>query len=185
MAFNILHNIKSKLAEENNINNFPGVDVNSNPTLTYNFIKNNLSLLHLNCINPMLQVFPGLRITSAYRCKELNTLLGGVENSQHIYGYAIDIVSPNYSSSLLWNWCYQNLPLYNQLIWEYPERGNFTGAEGLKHSWLHISYIEGDNIKKTSFSSIRKDLHEMYASELTTQKGNFTHGINLADENLL
>ena len=51
-----------------------------------------------------------------FNYKELNLLLGGVENSQHIYGYAIDIVSPNYPSSLLWNWCYQNLPLYHQLI---------------------------------------------------------------------
>ena len=51
MAFNILHNIKSKLAEENNINNFPGVDVNSNPTLTYNFIKNfyNIIFFFRNC----------------------------------------------------------------------------------------------------------------------------------------
>ena len=93
MAFSILHNIKSKLAEENNINNFPGVDVSSNSLLTYDFIINNLRLLHQNCINPMLQEFPRLKITSAYRCKELNALLGGVENSQHIYGYAVDVVT--------------------------------------------------------------------------------------------
>lgn len=184
MAFNILHNIKSKLAEENNINNFPGVDVNSNPTLTYNFIKNNLSLLHLNCINPMLQVFPGLRITSAYRCKELNTLLGGVENSQHIYGYAIDIVSPNYSSSLLWNWCYQNLPLYHQLIWEYPERGSFTNAN-FDFSWIHISYVKENNPKLCSMSSKVENIHNAYINDSTIRTGNFTHNIDLADKTLL
>ena len=153
MAFKIIHNIKSELAEQNNINNFPGVDVNHNSTLTYDFIINNL--------------------------------LGGVENSQHIFGYAIDIVSDNFPASLIWNWCYQNLPLYNQLIWEYPERGDFNGGSNIDCSWVHISYIEGDNTKKTSLSTTRKDLHEMYASELTTQKGNFTHGINLADQNLI
>ena len=77
------------------------------------------------------------------------------------------------------------MPLYNQLIWEYPERGDFNGGSNIDCSWVHISYIEGDNTKKTSLSTTRKDLHEMYASELTTQKGNFTHGINLADQNLI
>ena len=140
MAFNILHNIKSKLAEENNINNFPGVDVNSNPTLTYNFIKNNLRLLHQNCINPMLQVFPGLRITSAYRSIELNKHLGGVPDSQHTRGYAVDLISTSHPSSLLWNFCYQNLSSFNQLIWEFPERGDFTPSK-TQFSWIHISYI--------------------------------------------
>lgn len=185
MAFKIIHNIKSELAEQNNINNFPGVDVNHNSTLTYDFIINNLRLLHLNCINPLLADIPDIKIRSAYRCKQLNNLLGGVENSQHIFGYAIDIVSDNFPASLIWNWCYQNLPLYNQLIWEYPERGDFNGGSNIDCSWVHISYIEGDNTKKTSLSTTRKDLHEMYASELTTQKGNFTHGINLADQNLI
>ena len=185
MAFKIIHNIKSELAEQNNINNFPGVDTIDNPILTYDFIIDNLRSLHLNCINPLLTDIPDVKIKSAYRCKQLNSLLGGVENSQHIFGYAIDIVSDNFPASLIWNWCYQNLPAWNQLIWEYPERGDFNGGANKNCSWVHISYVIGDNTKKTSLSTTRKDLHEMYASELTTQKGNFTHGINLADQNLI
>ena len=185
MAFKIIHNIKSELAEQNNINNFPGVDAIDNPILTYDFIIDNLRSLHLNCINPLLTDIPDVKIKSAYRCKQLNSLLGGVENSQHIFGYAIDIVSDNFPASLIWNWCYQNLPAWNQLIWEYPERGDFNGGANKNCSWVHISYVIGDNTKKTSLSTTRKDLHEMYASELTTQKGNFTHGINLADQNLI
>ena len=41
MAFKIIHNIKSELAEQNNINNFPGVDAIDNPILTYDFIIDN------------------------------------------------------------------------------------------------------------------------------------------------
>ena len=77
MAFTILQNIVSKTAKENNINNFPGVDVNKDPCLTYDFIINNLSKLHYYCINPILQAFPenDIKLTSAYRCMELNNLL--------------------------------------------------------------------------------------------------------------
>lgn len=33
----------------------------------------------------------GLRVTSGYRCRQLNTAVGGVVNSAHISGYAADI----------------------------------------------------------------------------------------------
>ena len=56
--FNIKHNIISKKAEELGINNFPGIDRDKDPCLTYDFIINNLNLLHLNCIAPMLREFP-------------------------------------------------------------------------------------------------------------------------------
>ena len=181
MAFKLIHNIKSKLAENNNINNFPGADSG----LSYDFITNNLRELHLNCINPILEEFPDIYIASAYRCKELNKFLGGTENSQHVYGYAADIVHPNFPSSLIWNWCFQNLPTWNQLIWEFPERGDSSGGANIKCSWVHISYIVGDNTRKTSLSSNREDLHEMYAGELQTRKGKYTHTINFADENYL
>lgn len=37
----------------------------------------------------------GIRITSGYRCKELNKAVGGVPTSAHIQGYAADIVPSN------------------------------------------------------------------------------------------
>ena len=39
--------------------------------------------------------------------------------------------------------------------------------------------------KLTSFSSKREDLHEMYRSQKTNKIGEYTHGINLADNNLI
>ena len=186
MAFKVKHCIKSKTAEDNNINNVPGVDVDKDPCLTYNFIINNLQKLHFYCVNPIIQAFgiENIFISSAYRCIELNTLIGGHLDSPHIQGYAVDLKVKNYSSATLWNWCYQNLPNYHQLIWEYPELGEFSNNFD-PCSWVHISYVENNNIRTSSFSSKRLDLHEMYKSENTNKRGNMTHNISLADNRII
>ena len=185
-TFNRGHNIISKVAELNNINNYPGVDQGGDPNLTENKIWSNLSLVHAQCINPILEAFgyQYIRITSAYRSSELNRIIKGNPRSQHILGNAVDIISTNHSTSLIWNWCFQNLPSWHQLIWEYPERGEYTALDQ-DFSWIHISFIEGNNSKLTSMSSKKDSLHEAYKGELTTRIGNYTHGITLADENLL
>tara|TARA_B100000287_G_scaffold165902_1_gene156449 strand:+ start:1305 stop:1865 length:561 start_codon:yes stop_codon:yes gene_type:complete len=185
IRFKRIHTIYSNVAKNNNINNYPGADVGTDPSLTESFIWNNLLLLYQNCINPLLDEFgSSIKITSAYRSKALNSFLGGTPNSQHIKGYAVDLVSHSHPSSTLWNWCFQNLPKFNQLIWEYPEKGNFAPNQQ-EFSHIHISYTEENNKKATSISSEREDLHEMYQGELTNKIGKYTHGITLADENLL
>ena len=186
MAFKLKHCIKSKIAEDNNINNVPGVDVDKDPCLTYNFIINNLQKLHFYCINPIIDAFgpENIFMSSAYRSMELNTRIGGHPESPHIQGYAVDLKVKNYTSATLWNWCYQNLNDYHQLIWEYPEKGEFFNSFD-SSSWVHISYVEDNNIKTTSFSSKRQDLHEMYIGENTIRKGNMTHNISLADDRIL
>tara|TARA_Y100000592_G_scaffold101146_1_gene185985 strand:+ start:1152 stop:1724 length:573 start_codon:yes stop_codon:yes gene_type:complete len=187
--FKKIHNIVSEIATSNNINNYPGVDVDSDPLLTADFIWGNLTKLHTNCIIPILEEFGSnnIKITSAYRCKELNLFLGGTENSQHTKGYAIDLVSSTHASSLLWNWCFQNLSEWHQLIWEYPERGNFINANH-NFSWVHISYIEGNNPKTCSFSSEVDSYHEHYKKEEiepVMKRGNYTHGITFANETII
>lgn len=185
VRFNRIHNIYSKVASDNNINNYPGVDISKDITLTESFIFSNLTHLYKNCVNPLLDQFGNvIRITSAYKSCALEEFLGGSTNSQHTRGYAIDLVSVSHPTSLLWNWCFQNLPSWNQLIWEYPERGNFSSTLQ-PFSWIHISYIPENNPKLTSISSKREDLHEMYQNELTTRIADYTHGITLADENLI
>ena len=123
-------------------------------------------------------------ITSAYRCRKLQRIMGGNLNSPHTRGQAVDITSLSRPTALLWNWCFQNLSSWNQLIWEYPEKNNFTSNDQ-PFSWVHISYIEGNNPKITSLSSEKENLHTSYQSELTQKIGNYTHGITLADENLI
>tara|TARA_R110001583_G_scaffold6787_6_gene34191 strand:- start:4069 stop:4719 length:651 start_codon:yes stop_codon:yes gene_type:complete len=206
--FNLEQCIHSPIAIKNKINNFPGSDYVIdekrnlyNPHLYKNDIIYNLHNLFKYCINPIFRNFgANLALTSVYRNKEVNKLLGGVPNSQHIYGYAADIVlTNNIPTSTLFNWCVNNLSQYHQLIWEYPEKGNFSpfyqNEEGEgelevsnlppNFSWVHISYIVGDNEKINSVSSTNPKIHKAYKDENTFYLGDFTHKIALANQQLL
>lgn len=44
-----------------------------------------------NVLNPINSMVGELAINSGYRCEELNRLVGGVPNSQHMLGQAADI----------------------------------------------------------------------------------------------
>jgi len=180
--------LHSNIAHENEIDNIPGSDYRNynDPKLIKSNIINNLHELFQHCINPIFNKFgEDLALTSVYRNKKVNKLLGGVENSQHIYGYAADIVLLNNTpSSTLFNWCVFNIPQYHQLIWEYPERGNYSDYHP-SFSWVHISYIKGDNYKINSVSSKDPKVHITYQDEDTFYLDNFTHRIALANPKLL
>ena len=78
--FTVAEMLKSETAEKNKINNTPSVEVQQN-------------------IEELLEVLDGLRefyakpirITSGYRCAELNRLVGGSPTSAHVIGYAADL----------------------------------------------------------------------------------------------
>jgi len=185
--FNYKSVIHSSIAHKNEIDNFPGSDYTHGVIeLSKQNIIINLHRLFKHCINPIFKKFENnLSLTSVYRNKEVNKILGGVENSQHIYGYAADIIlTDGTPSSTLFNWCKFNLPQYHQLIWEYPERGNFSRYVK-NHSWVHISYIKGDNPKINSVSSTDPLIHKTYQDEHTFYLDNFTHRIGAANQQLL
>ena len=98
-------------------------------------------------------------VSSGYRCKELNTLVGGVKNSHHMLGCAADITAPLLSpqggkksstkseylplgggregaNRRLFNLIRQMQQAgkirFTQLIWEGDGR------------WIHISYVPSD-----------------------------------------
>ena len=87
----------------------------------------NLQALATNVLQP-LRDYMGSAITvnSGYRCKELNALVGGVQTSHHLQGYAADIVPKDLDKAF--NYIRENLP-FTQLIY-YMKRG-----------FLHVSYI--------------------------------------------
>lgn len=58
-------------------------------------VINNLSNLCVHVLDVLKDRFPDLRITSGYRCVELNNHVGGVPGSQHIKGMAADIQAPD------------------------------------------------------------------------------------------
>ena len=76
-------------------------------------------------------------VSSGYRCKELNTLIGGVKNSHHMLGSAADIIAGNKADhrrlfKLIFQMQQQGQIRFTQLIWE---------ADG---RWIHISYVPSD-----------------------------------------
>ena len=76
-------------------------------------------------------------VSSGYRCKELNTLIGGVKNSHHMLGCAADLIAGNRADhrrlfKLIQQMQQQGQIRFTQLIWE----GNGR--------WIHISYVPSD-----------------------------------------
>jgi uncharacterized protein YcbK (DUF882 family) len=85
-----------------------------------------------------------VKINSGYRSKELNKAVGGVSNSAHLVGKALDIDGINGTkNSDIFNYIKNNISEFDQLIWEY---GNKT-----QPNWVHISYDVSRN-RKSIFS---------------------------------
>lgn len=91
----------------------------------------NLKLLCENILEPLYKVFGDrLKITSAYRCKQLNKAIGGSQTSQHISGCAADSGIQGMTTKEYYKWAKTaNLP-FDQMIEEFASSGG----------WLHISY---------------------------------------------
>ena len=145
--------------------NVPGDDYTKNrPDLEKDTIITNINNLMNKCVNPIKDRFPDTVITSVYRSKTLNEYIGGASESQHMYGYASDLVSINtFESHEIFNWVIDNGIDFDQMIWEFPEKG-----KGVNGSWVHISYKSGNNRKKTTLASKNSSLHARYGGTATS-----------------
>lgn len=116
----------SPTATKNNIRNKP-------PTSEEAKVLKNLTALADKVLDPVREQYgKPIKVSSGYRCVELNRLVGGVPTSQHVKGEAVDLV------------CDDNKRLFDiikglefdQLIWE---RGG---------AWVHVSYKRSGNNRK-------------------------------------
>ena len=76
-------------------------------------------------------------VSSGYRCRELNELVGGAKHSHHMLGCAADIIAGNKDDhrrlfQLIVQLQQEGHIRFTQLIWESDGR------------WLHISYVPGN-----------------------------------------
>tara|TARA_B100000963_G_C22592309_1_gene656125 strand:- start:94 stop:630 length:537 start_codon:yes stop_codon:yes gene_type:complete len=162
--FKLKHLIYSNTAKNKSINNFPGVD--NSPSQT-EVVENLRSLMEI-VIDPIVDVYPDLIITSGYRCMTLNSSLGGSNTSQHVFGQAVDIQIPGLSTADVYNYIYYEVTGWDQLIWEYPERGG--------SSWVHVSY-SSRNRRKTTLASKSSTYHNLYGGTRRGSSNQYQDGI--------
>jgi uncharacterized protein YcbK (DUF882 family) len=115
------------------------------PTAIKKGINNSMGLIAINkAIQLCENVFEPLRkhlnapikISSGFRCEQLNKLIGGASGSQHTKGEAFDL---ELTDRKLFDWILKNLE-FDQAIYEF---GNDAHA-----NWFHISYRKGNNRKQ-------------------------------------
>lgn len=102
----------------------------------------NFKKLAENIFEPIRKHFGvPIHISSGYRSKELNALIGGVKTSDHCFGMAIDLDQQGHGSGItnkqVFDFIKSNLK-FKQLIWE--------GGTKLEPDWVHVSY-DAKNLK--------------------------------------
>jgi hypothetical protein len=119
--------IRSDSAKRNGITNMPPPEHIANLKLLAEYI---FEPIRVNFRCPIL-------ISSGYRSKELNAIIGGANTSQHSLGQAIDIdmddTTYGVSNAEVFQFIKDKLP-FDQLIWEF---GNI-----LNPAWVHVSYSD-------------------------------------------
>tara|TARA_Y100000296_G_scaffold11209_1_gene12962 strand:+ start:149 stop:688 length:540 start_codon:yes stop_codon:yes gene_type:complete len=165
--FKLKHLIWSNTAKNNSINNMPGVD--NSPSQTT--VIENLRGLMTNVVDKIVAIYPNLIINSGYRCLALNSHLKGSSTSQHVYGQAVDIKVPGLTSAQLYNYIYNNIEKWDQLVWEYPERGS--------KSWVHVAYSPR-NKRRTTLASNHNKYHNLYGGARRGSSNNYQDGITYA-----
>lgn len=115
--FSIDQLIASKTALERGIDNQPGLDIKNQ----LRFTLAGLERVHAFIGKP-------LQISSGYRCPELNHIVGGSMNSQHMRGEAVDFFCLVLTAKTVARILERNLQMLgiDQLIFE--------------HTWVHVSF---------------------------------------------
>lgn len=85
----------------------------------------------------------GIRISSGYRCPELNREVGGSSTSAHCYGYAFDLVPTNGKMRAFKRFCRTYLAgrAFDQLISEGEDDSGMP-------KWMHVGYKHSDGVQQ-------------------------------------
>ena len=118
----------SSTAKANGISNNPG----------QTDIVNLCALVH-NVLQPLrFAMNEPIKIGSGFRSYALNKAVGGVSNSQHMKGQAVDLcIDGDIQKGKAWFKWIKNNCQFDQLIWEHNSKGSY---------WVHVSYrADGNN----------------------------------------
>ena len=118
---------------------------------------NNLRAIAENIFQPVRDHFGvPIGISSGYRCKELNTAIGGSKYSQHMIGEALDIDADIYgkvTNAEIFNYIKNNLE-WDQMIWEF--------GDDEEPNWVHVSYKEAGQNRKQLRRAYRDEKGRVY-----------------------
>ena len=125
LNFSFSELLYSTTAEQYRIKNIPDLEE-----------ADNLLELIVYCLQPIRdKLGKPMIITSGYRCEELNNKIGGVKNSQHTKGQAVDFKVKGMTAKEVINFIVDNDFEFDQLINEHD-------------MWVHISYAKEKNRKQ-------------------------------------
>lgn len=103
----------------------------------------NLKDIAENIFQPIRDHFKvPIGISSGYRSRKLNQIIGGSKTSEHMSGCALDIdadIYGNITNKQIFDFIRKNLE-FNQLIWEFGDDNN--------PDWVHVSFEKGNNKKR-------------------------------------
>lgn len=105
-----------------------------NNTPTDQILINLQTLLH-EVINPIVNQFGDIKITSGYRSPELCLKIGSSILSSHTKGEAVDFQVIGYSNKEVAEWVVNNLE-YDQCILEFWEKDKINSG------WIHVSFCK-------------------------------------------
>lgn len=115
--FDLSEMITSREAVSKGIDNTPTEEIIEN----LRWWANNMEAVRAELGHPIV-------VTSGYRCQRLNEAVGGVLNSDHVYGLAGDFICPGFGTpaQICDRLAFSGIP-YKQLILEYD-------------AWVHMSF---------------------------------------------
>lgn len=138
--FSLREMIHSDIAAKQGIRNVPNMEH-----------TDNLTALCKNVLQPLRdKLGVKIKVSSGFRCDELNKLVGGAPTSQHRYGQAADINADGYTANELFHLILLSGIEFDQLIEEFGE-------------WVHISYRRtGKNRNVAMLATWRKNGTKKY-----------------------
>ena len=129
-SFNLDEFTISQVAERHGYNNQPNEQQ-----------IDNLTELCANVLQPLREIIQvPIVITSGFRSFDVNTIVGGASNSQHLEGKAADFIVPSMNLVDVFNISLDHLP-FDQLIYEFGK-------------WIHVSLNGKLNRRSVMISKI-------------------------------
>jgi len=116
----------------------------------------NMKLIAEKIFEPLRQYVGGpIKITSFFRCPELNKAIGGSTTSQHCKGQAMDIDDTfGYKTNAeMYKFIKDNLD-FDQMIWEFGDDNN--------PNWVHVSYVSPEKNRNKCLKAYKENGRTRY-----------------------